>query len=288
MSKSGCMFSTVASCSNRFNNSGIVCDKHYKEIFNLCTVKDKLYSKEGRLNVTKLCITRDLGDQQCILPMPYTLRQAAANVNDNDKEFTSLQKTLCLESPTVISSAVSGFLSSKNLYDIYRPKVIQAISDIIVLWISQGTIVNENSQSGLHFFYNFMQSQKKALFSYWDNCVAYIRNSNTSLAHFHIQKLPVMYQALLVNCEMSLQDGLPRPLNCPPNVLIDLSNYRISLYNVNSVNKFYIQSDYATWGSPLIITGKRTIKNGDVYTPFTKSVGTGSSYNFINYPKMCS
>lgn len=286
-SRRDCMFYTIGGCGNQYqNNSGILCDKHMDEVFSMQTVNDVLISKEGRNNLSKQVLTKDPGDNGPVLPFPYGL-DTSPSPNKHD-EFTFGSVKLCLNQD-ILAQNVGAFVHAKNLQDRYKPETINAIIDIIILWLSNGTKANTRSTNAMSFFFTWANTNKKLLSAYWRNSSKlYIVNGDTVHA-FGITKLPVFYQAMLANIELSYYT-MPNklPINIVPNIIADATLKKIYVFNTNSENKMYLQTDNASFATPLVIAGECNMPSGVQHKLFSRvAVGSGD-YEFLNAPTLCS
>lgn len=285
MNVNGCMFSSVMACGTQTNKNktGMICDRHLEDVFSMRVIEDVLVSSEGRTNVIKQVLTSDVGDNRTVLPFPFSLPNALPSP---DPEFSDNGNTLCLDEKTVAHS-VQTFIYNKSLSPKYCDDVIRAICDIIIMWISAGSINTPRSSGAMSFFLDFHNANKESFQGYWKGTQLYIYRDQTMVG-FPITKLPLVYQALLCNVEIALYRHPNRAsISIPPNLAFSVNSQNLRLFNSSPENRIYFMSGAATFASPLIVCGAIELTAGQTHHLFTRvSTGLGN-FKYVRSPLAC-
>lgn len=294
--KPACMFGGVLPCgSNNKNPTKIVCDLHLDTIFGMKHVKDKLSGlmNGNEITLNKCLLSRQVGDNNIFLPFPFKLVAANAQPNNpihrfQDDDYTSHTNKLCLVKE--ISQVVNSILYSGVAHKLYPQDKLDIIRDIIIYWISGGGIVNCASEFNSSLFMEFYTRCRRGLINYWkgyDATIFQTDANNGVYYNFEISKMPIFYQALFQNIEMSNTTHMNgTPLSTIPNILINADLHGVLVFNAQE-RSFYIMSENATWATPLILFGRYNINTRTPYMLFTRPPPTNSDNNFVSAPGRC-
>lgn len=294
------MFAGALRCgSSTFKNkSRIMCDLHFSQIMNMSTVADTLIplSSNGLVTVHKTVLSQPLGPGRHIMPFPFRLVDGplVAPTHDPTNRFhpdnyTSHGRKLCLRNE--ISQDLSDFLYSGNLRTHYTDQQIGTIRDILIYWISGGAIVNCVNQWNANLYTQFYSSCRTGLSLYWKGYNTMIGAYNNvvvgQLFRFEVAKLPIFYQAMLQNVEISNYTYLNAPtVNTVPNAFLDTITKSFRLVN-DQDRATYIQTGNATWATPLIMMGGKEQGSNTSYKLFSRPPPSDIDSNFVSAPARC-
>ncbi|QLI62375.1 KN57_gp022 [Dikerogammarus haemobaphes nudivirus] len=298
--RSCCMFQGVARCSNTFkNHTRVICDLHYSHVLNLATVNDTLIGlgTNGERPHTKTVITQNLNANFEVLPFPFKLvsDKSSSKIDRlvderfQPDDYTSEGHRLCIDDN--ISRMVNQYLYSGKLKMLnYTTEQIDTIRDILIYWISGGTIVNHTNNRSANLFTSFYTHCRYGLIQYWKEYYVFINTTHRSgsgLQKFAMSKMPIFYQCILMNVEVSnniYKNGTAT--NAIPNLLFDVNCQSIRLVN-NGEREVFLHTERSTFATPLILIGSMTLKSNLPYILFTRTPPTDEDNNFVSAPTRC-
>lgn len=295
--KPACMFGGVLQCGSNFKNpTKIVCDLHLDNIFGIKHTADRLTGlmSGNEITLNKCQLSRQIGDNNIFLPFPYILRgghqpqQRNALNRFQEDDYISNGNKLCIVQE--VSQTVNNILYSSSAHKLYPHEKLDTIRDIIIFWISGGSVVNCASEFNSSLFMEFYTRCRRGLINYWKGYEATIFQTTANVGvyyNFEVSKLPIFYQAMFQNIEMSNTTHINgTPLATIPNALINADIHGVQVFNYQERN-VYIKSENSTWATPLILFGRYHINSRSPYTLFTRPPPTNIDNNFVSAPGRC-
>lgn len=297
--KPSCMFGGVLQCGTSYKNpTKIVCDLHLDTVFGLRHIKDKVVGlvNSTESTYTKLTVSRSLGSENVVLPFPFQLLDAVnvpaigANLHNRFQpdDYTSNNKKLCVSQD--ISNTVNSYLYNGQAHKLYPQEKIDIIRDIIIFWISGGTVANCTNEFNSAMFTEFYTRCRNGLISYWKNYEAslYITiQNNPFYLNFEISKMPIFYQAMLQNTELSNTIHInAAPLGIVPNTIFNLDMNAIQIFN-GQERGLLVSCANCTFSTALVILGTYRVQGRGPFIPYTRPPPANMDNNFISAPSRC-
>lgn len=300
-----CMFSGIKACSrDYFGFTGIVCNKHASDIFEIKTITNHLCGRKN-FTSTSVSITADypICDILPILPFPIKLKVDAVTTGP----FTNNGRRLCIDKDGIYNT-ISNFLVSKDMNRKgYGSEDVRRISQILVTYISSGNFQAQENIQGLTY-YGDASTPKYAMFSsyntsaleaYWakrrtDETLVGIVDDNGYIINFPVVKMPLFYQAMFVNFEFS-HHTYSNTANANttghyliPNVIADTKTSSVHTFNVTQDNEIYRCTDNSTYSTPLIFHGIVRHLTNSHFEPFQKPEVLPGSFASLDRPGFCN
>lgn len=270
------MFTGIAGCSRDYLNfSRIVCTKHANDVFNLAPSVKTVHSYRKYTTHTVTWTSPEATqDSVPLLPFPFKFDAAASSGGSTVHGSYSI----CIDKSIV--QAVASFISSKNLTSLgYSSQQRDQIIGVIVSYIQEQpnmAPMNPDANAALNFqFQLFAGYQKLRLENHWSKPQVNLKivNDDDDLISFPISKLPIFYQAMLVNFEVAEHKytSTTRPnVTILPNILCSAKAKNIITLNQSPDLEICRNVNGATYSSPLVLCGYVNHTNLMTYEPFQR------------------
>ncbi|UVT30818.1 VP39 [Penaeus vannamei nudivirus] len=299
-SPNNCMFYGIKPCSRDFFGfTRMICNKHASDIFSIKSSKINLCGRRNT-TITVNTITTDQPIIEAYPLMPFPIKL----VISGNGPYTYNGQTLCIDKE-VIQNVIANFLTGKELTKRgYGSEDLRRLSQVLITYLSSGSFQSQGYFDGctytgdpsLNKYSMFMGSNDTKLQDYWagrktDETLIGIIDNAGNVQQFPVAKLPLFYQAMLVNFEFS-NHTYSQNLNLPgrylvPNVIADTKSGTIHTFNVTQDNEIYRDCENANYATPLVCFGQVRHLTNSQFAPFQKPEVLPGMFVSVNRPGHC-